>query len=160
MSTHKNLSRDPKPLVHGLKLKFAFQLMDVVFIVVGWLATCLHIETWGIHLWKRAVVLQGTCFVQIESYHWHSSMFIENETEHTKALDSWAGPWRQLQEMVAGTSSVSEAFVLVVWFCLMEELLHQSIGSLSHYLQYKVLYVVYIYIYTHPRPRRISFISN
>lgn len=43
---------------------------------------------------------------------------------------------------------------------MMEELLHQSIGSLSHYLQYKVLYVVYIYIYTHPRPCRISFISN
>lgn len=68
ISTQKNLktqslSRDPKPLVHGLKLKFAFQLMDVVFIVVGWLATCLHIETWGIHLWKRAIVLQGTCFV-------------------------------------------------------------------------------------------------
>ena len=41
----------------------------------------------------------------------------------------------------------------------MEELLHQSIGSLSHYLQYKVLYVVYIYIYIYI-PGRAGFLSS
>ena len=40
---------------------------------------------------------------------------------------------------------------------MMEELLHQSIGSLSHYLQYKVLYVVYIYIHI---PGRAGFLSS
>lgn len=122
MSTHKNL-KNTKP-IEGSKTSGPWPQIEICFSADGCCLHCsrltrdlpAHRNMRNSPLENRAVVLQGTCLYKIESYHWHSSMFIENETEHTKALDSWAGPWRQVQEMVAGTSSVSEVSVLVVWF--------------------------------------------